>query len=268
MLTVGSLFSGVGGLELGLERTGGFETKWQCEIDEYACKVLAKHWPDVRRWNDVRTFPPMEPTALGPVWHRDDWAVDLICAGFPCQDISHAGKQAGIHGSRSGLFVEIIRLARLLRPRFLLLENVAALLSNGMGTVLGALAEVGYDAEWGVFAASDCGASHIRERVFILANDQRVGWLPVETEDRILGKSIREKESRPSPKEAWMPSVSRRTCSFGRHLPFATDGRMDDGISSDVDRLRCLGNAVVPACASLIGEAILEATKEKTCTQQ
>ena len=100
-LRVGSLFAGIGGLELGLESTGHFETVWQVEIDDYARKVLAKHWPDVRRHDDVRTFPT-----------DDNWECDVICGGFPCQDISYAGKGAGLDGERSGLFYELARVVR------------------------------------------------------------------------------------------------------------------------------------------------------------
>jgi DNA (cytosine-5)-methyltransferase 1 len=113
MYTFGSLFAGIGGVDLGFERAG-LECKWQVEIDDYATKVLEKHWPDVSRWRDVKTFPPED---------NQDWNVDVIAGGFPCQDISVAGKGAGLNGERSGLFFEIIRLARQLRPRAIVLEN-------------------------------------------------------------------------------------------------------------------------------------------------
>src|SRR4051794_35686151 len=119
-MTFGSLFAGIGGMDLGLERSG-MTCSWQVEIDPFARKVLAKHWPDVRRHDDVRTFPP-EPV--------DGWRVDLIAGGFPCQDISVAGKGAGLDGARSGLWTEIVRTVRLLRPRFLVVENVSALLDR------------------------------------------------------------------------------------------------------------------------------------------
>ncbi len=121
MLTVGSLFSGIGGIELGLERTGGFKTVWQVEIDSYAQKVLAKHWPDVTRYGDIREVGIHN---LAPV--------ELMCGGFPCQDISNAGKRAGIEGSRSGLWSEFYRLICELRPQYVLVENVAALLGRGV----------------------------------------------------------------------------------------------------------------------------------------
>lgn len=182
MLTVGSLFSGIGGLELGLERTGGFKTVWQVEIDDYATRVLERHWPHVRRWRDVTTFPPDSDTPTrrrreeqGQGWNQqpalsgEDWHVDLICGGFPCQDISYAGAGAGLNGSRSGLFYEAARVIRLLEPRYVLLENVAALLTRGLDAVLGTLASLGYDCWWNCIPAAAVGAPHIRDRVFIVA---------------------------------------------------------------------------------------------------
>ena len=156
-LTFGSLFAGIGGFDLGLERAG-MVCKWQVEIDNYATKILEKHWPTVRRWNDVRTFPP-----------EGDWNVDVICGGFPCQDISVAGKGAGLAGARSGLWYEYARIVGELRPRYVIVENVAALLTRGMDAVLGTLSSLGYDAEWHVIPASAVGAPHRRERVWIVA---------------------------------------------------------------------------------------------------
>ena len=121
--TFGSLFAGIGGFDLGFERAG-FECKWQVEIDPYCQRVLAKHWPNVRRHDDVRTFPPSNP---------DEWGIDVICGGFPCQDISFAGHGAGLAGERSGLWSELLRVTGVLRPSFVVVENVAALLSRGMG---------------------------------------------------------------------------------------------------------------------------------------
>lgn len=158
MYTIGSLFSGIGGFELGFERTGKFETKWQVEIDDYATKILERHWPDVHRERDIRQCGR----------HNLD-GVDCIIGGFPCQDISYAGKGAGLDGARSGLFFEAIRLVCELRPRAVVLENVAGLLTRGLDRVLGTLAEIGFDAEWHCIPAAAVGAPHIRDRVFILA---------------------------------------------------------------------------------------------------
>lgn len=166
MLTVGELFAGIGGIGLGLENTGGFQVKWQVERDEYASKVLAKHWPEVQRFEDVREFPPGD---------KNNYYVDLIAGGFPCQDISLAGKGEGLKGERSGLFYEIVRIAERLKPKYLLLENVAALLVRGMGDVLRELAAVGYDAEWHCIPAAAVGAPHRRDRVFIIAYAEHIG---------------------------------------------------------------------------------------------
>jgi len=269
-LTVGSLFAGIGGLELGLERAG-MTVKWQVEIDEYCRQVLAKHWPDVPRWDDVCTFPPED-------WTAEQLEVDLICGGFPCQDISTAGKGAGLEGERSGLFYEIIRIAGILRPRYLLLENVSALLARGLGAVLGELAQIGYDAQWHCIPAASVGAPHRRDRVFILADTkgkrlpQREGsdtsgpgthsgagsngsGLPAGVLPHTNGRGILfeglgwQQESL----SAW-----RETCWRNQWAVEPQVGRVADGIPRRVDRLRGLGNAVVPQVAEFIGRAIME----------
>lgn len=157
---IGSLFSGIGGLELGLEEATGGRTVWQCEIDPFCRRVLAKHWPDALRFEDITTMGEGIPP------------VDIICGGFPCQDISLAGKGAGLDGARSGLFFELARIVGLVRPRYVVLENSPALIARGFGRVLGTLAELGYDAEWAVLSAGRVGAPHIRRRAFVLAYAQ------------------------------------------------------------------------------------------------
>jgi DNA (cytosine-5)-methyltransferase 1 len=156
-LTVGSLFAGIGGFDLGLERAG-MTVKWQVEIDPFCRAVLAKHWPDVRRYEDIRT-----------VGAHNLAAVDVLCGGFPCQDISNAGKRAGIAGEQSGLWAEYDRLVGELRPSYVFVENVAALLGRGLGRVLGDLAARGYDAEWDCIPAAAVGAPHLRDRIWIVA---------------------------------------------------------------------------------------------------
>ena len=161
--TMGSLFAGIGGFDLGFERAG-FRTEWQVEIDPYCQRVLKKHFPHAERFGDIRECGK-----------HNLKSVDVICGGFPCQDISNAGKRAGIEGERSGLWSEYARIIRELRPRYVLVENVAALLGRGMGVVLGDLAEIGYDAEWEIISAADVGAPHLRERVWILAHAGHAG---------------------------------------------------------------------------------------------
>lgn len=163
-LTVGSLFAGIGGFDLGLERSGGFEVVWQVEKDPYCQQVLAKHWPNIVRYGDIyecgkgRKYPL--PT------------VDVLCGGFPCQPHSLAGKRQASEDERD-LWPEFCRIIRELKPRWILGENVLGLLSSEdgrfFGEVLRDLAEAGYDAEWVVLRASDVGAPHQRERVFIVA---------------------------------------------------------------------------------------------------
>ena len=157
-MRIGSLFSGIGGLELGLERAGVGHTVWQVEQDLFCQKVLAKHWPKARRYEGVREVGAhnLEP-------------VDLICGGFPCQDISLAGKGEGLEGERSGLWSEYARIVRELRPRWVVIENVAALLSRGVDAVLGTLSEGGYDATWDCIPAAAVGAPHRRDRLFVVA---------------------------------------------------------------------------------------------------
>ncbi len=152
----GSLFTGIGGIDLGLDRAG-MECVWQVEMDDYANRVLEKHWPNIHREKDVKNVGS----------HNLEY-VDLIAAGWPCQDISNAGQKQGIQGKRSGLFTEVIRVAYELRPAYLLLENVSALLDRGLDRVLGEMAEVGFNAEWHCIQASSFNAPHIRERIFIL----------------------------------------------------------------------------------------------------
>lgn len=157
------LFSGIGGFSLGLERSGAFKTVAFCEIEPYCQKVLAKHWPQVPIYDDVRTITAERLTA-------DGITVDAICGGFPCQDISTAGKKAGLDGERSSLWFEYARIIGELRPRYVIVENVSALLNGGFDRVLGSLAALGYDAEWHCIPASAIGAPHRRDRLWIVAN--------------------------------------------------------------------------------------------------
>lgn len=151
------LFSGIGGFSLGLERAG-METVAFCEISPVCRHLLAHHWPNVPCFDDVTTLTGEQ---VGPV--------DVICGGFPCQDISFAGKGAGLAGERSGLWREYARLVRELRPAFVIVENVAALLGRGLGDVLGDLAALGYDAWWDCIPASAVGAPHRRDRLWVVA---------------------------------------------------------------------------------------------------
>ena len=152
-------FSGIGGFSYAAEKlVGGFETTQFIEIEPYCQKVLKKHWPDVPIHDDIKTFT------------AKPFQFDAICGGFPCQDISTAGHQKGItKKTRSGLFYELMRVIRLVRPKYVILENVAAILNNGLDIVLGELSEAGYDAEWAVISASSLGACHRRSRWWLVA---------------------------------------------------------------------------------------------------
>ena len=254
-MTLGSLFSGIGGIDLGFERAG-FTVSWQVEIDDYCRRVLAKHWPDVRRHDDVRTFPPGD---------ANEWRVDCIAGGFPCQDISAANpKGAGIGASRSGLWSEFARIIDVVRPRFVVVENVAALLwpnrEERMGRVLGDLARLGFDADWGVLPACSFGAPHTRERVFIVAYAQRPLGGPGGPDDCGMdyGRVCLRPYERPKAES------SGRTGDGGKAVRgwWETEprvGRVADGIPRRLDRLRGLGNAVVPQVAEWIARRIKEA---------
>lgn len=261
MITFGSLFAGIGGFDLGFERCG-MQCRWQVEIDDYATRVLTKHWPDVHRERDIRQCGS-----------HNLQSVDIICGGFPCQDISYAGRGAGLDGERSGLFFEAVRVVRQLRPRAVVLENVAALLTRGMDRVLGTLAEIGYDAEWHCISAASVGAPHIRDRVFVMAYSEGER---LENRAGIASRSEKERGAvcrferrcedvadadsellnrcRVGTKQNW-----RREPADGcRWEPEPAVGRVAYGVPSRVDRLRGLGNAVVPQVAEEVGRMVLQ----------
>lgn len=159
------LFSGIGGFSLGLERTGGFETVAFCDSDKKTHLVLKKHWPNVPIFDDVST---LKGTDLG--------TVDIITGGFPCQDLSVAGKGAGLAGARSGLWWQFHRLIEETQPKYIIAENVAVLRSRGLDEVLRSLDSIGYDAEWHCIPASAVGAPHQRDRIWIVAHPRHRGW--------------------------------------------------------------------------------------------
>jgi len=240
-MTVGSLFAGIGGFDLGFERAG-FQVKWQVEIDPFCLAVLEKHWPDVRRYEDIRTVgaPNLE-------------RVDVIVGGFPCQDVSSAGHRAGIDaGARSGLWREMARVVDELRPGYVVVENVSALLYNGLGRVLGDLAEVGYDAEWECLPASSFGAPHRRDRVWIVAYPSEM------LRDRVLFPGTLDAEGAAAwYQRIWAIIRARRA----RHAPPADfcKLRAADGLSGRLDELAAYGNAVVPQITEWLARRILDA---------
>jgi len=164
-MQVGSLFSGIGGIELGLEMASKeFQPAWFVEREPYAQSILKRHWPEVKIYDDITRVN----------WNEVE-RVDVLTGGFPCQDISNAGKRVGIQGSRSGLWKEMFKAIRILRPRLVIAENVSALLNRGLNVVLADLASLGYNAEWDCIPASAVGAPHRRDRIFIVAYPRSVG---------------------------------------------------------------------------------------------
>jgi DNA (cytosine-5)-methyltransferase 1 len=226
------LFSGIGGFALGLERAG-VKTVAFSEIEPYPSAVLKKHWPDVPNLGDitkVEDFPD----------------ADVVTAGFPCQDLSNAGKRAGLSGARSGLWREAMRAVRLVRPKLFMLENVAALCNRGLCEILGEVAAERYDAEWDCIPATAVGLPHRRLRVWVAAYSQR------------------DEQSREKPR---LGSFGR----VGRFLkPVSQDGDwkaalsalrgMDDGLQRSVDRTDTLRNAIVSQIPEALMRAILDET--------
>jgi len=313
-LTVGSLFSGIGGLDLGLERAG-MQVIWQSEIDPYACKVLAKHWKDVPNYGNIKEIK----------W-GDVVRPDVICGGYPCQPFSTAGKRNGADDPRH-LWPWVREAISELRPKYAILENVRGHITLGLSEVLGELASIGYDAEWQIVSANSVGAPHLRERVIIiaypvreLANTDNSGrlhrqpqiftakqWLNAlsligasstdvayaseqysDGQPNYFGNSKRPEtisQSRDScgaqnvanngsERDGIIGSqgVAREARQFrGHNTRRETSnvsrqwwevepnvGRVAHGIPSRVDRLRGLGNAVVPQVAELIGRMVVD----------
>jgi DNA (cytosine-5)-methyltransferase 1 len=226
------LFSGIAGISLALEPW--VRTVAYCEQDRYAQAVLLSRMAEGRIdvapiWDDVKT---LSGNMLPPI--------DIIFGGFPCQDISVAGAQKGIQAERSGLFFEIMRLAEEIKPTFIFLENVPAIRTKGLSMVVRELASLRYDCRWGMLSAFDVGAPHKRQRWFLLAN------------------SSSERFSRPGKyinAGNTATDESRKTIDAqhgGKQRKWATEpnvGRVANGVPNRVDRIKCLGNACIPAQA-------------------
>jgi DNA (cytosine-5)-methyltransferase 1 len=326
-LTVGSLFSGIGGLDLGLERAG-MEVIWQSEIDPYGCRVLERHWPEVVNHGNIKDIN----------W-RDVVRPDVICGGYPCQPFSTAGKRQGTDDPRH-LWPWVREAISELRPRYAILENVRGHITLGLSTVLGQLAAIGYDAEWQIVSANSVGAPHRRERVIIVAypNGRRLEECQSESEPT-TGSSLSSEQCTDSIGQLANTSSVRRV--FGQSQVFTADrwryalnligsgsadvadtddsrsgtsgrrvvssensmektlkewrsrsfygisgfsadvadtdgiggswqwwqiepdvGRVAHGVPSRVDRLRGLGNAVVPQVAELVGRMVISHYEE------
>lgn len=303
-MKVGSLFSGIGGLELGLERSG-MEVRWQVEIDPFCLRVLEKHWPDVTRYEDVRDVGShnLEP-------------VDLICGGFPCQPVSVAGKGLAQSDER-WMWPEFARIVRELRPGYVLVENVPGLLGRGMGDVLRDLATIGYDAEWESIPAAAVGAPHLRYRIFIVAypdsergrasafsfqglcdppelgddgkaktlahatssrfeeggcdtggpvrnearwsEPQRRGNEVADTRSGDVERNGATREQESTIRQSDVPTEGRQSLvsGWGHWATEPAVDRVANGVPARVDRIKALGNAVVPQVAEWIGQRIM-----------
>ena len=235
------LFSGIGGFSLGLEQTGKFETVAFCEINEPCRKVLNHHWPEVPCYDDIRDLNAARLRA-------DNISVEAICGGFPCQDISKAGKVAGIEGEKSSIWNEYARLISELRPQVVFVENVATLRGRGLYRVLGDLAEIGYDAEWHCLPASYVGAPHQRDRIWIIAYPQRNQQSRTKSCFGQIGRMGWQFES----------------LAWDRHWETALSEirGMDDGLPRSVDRTDALRNAIVPQLSYAIGQSYLESATQ------
>jgi DNA (cytosine-5)-methyltransferase 1 len=314
-MRIGSLFAGVGGLESGLEAViPGAHTVFQVEADKFARSILEKHWPQAERFNDVRK---VNSKVLPPC--------DLLCGGFPCQDISVAGAGAGLEGARSGLWSEFARIVGELRPRYVVVENVSNLRVRGFGRVLGDLASFGYDAIWDCVPAAAVGAPHRRDRLFIVAwleepdspgvvshsgrvnaleqpkperrgsgkaesprngalqevahtdgrrrerkREQEHGEQQSASRNQLDGRGERRRREGPTVahpdstgfgQQRWAVAVRAQQLATERSGWWQTEpnvGRVADGVPSRVDRLKCLGNAVVPQVAQVVGRVVLQ----------
>ena len=274
-MNVLDLFSGIGGFSLGLERAG-MKTVAFCEVDKKCQAVLKKNWPGVPIFDDVSNLKgeDIEET------------VDVICGGFPCQDISLAGKGAGLEGKRSGLWSEFKRLIEEIKPKYAIIENVSALRSRGLDQVLREISEIGYDAEWHCITASSIGAPHRRDRIWIVAyprdntrRDSIAGSLgrngEGKLEERVRTSETTEITGSSQTSEAmayangkglerqWQISsrISKELQDISYSRWWKTEpnvGRVAHGIPGRVDRLKQLGNAVVPQIPELIGRAICQ----------
>ena len=226
---------------MGLEMTGRFETVWQSEMDAHCRSVLRKHWPDAELLGDVREVGVKNEIKT----------VDVICGGFPCQDLSTAregsrqGRGKGLDGKKSGLYREFIRIIKQVGPRGFVIENVPTLVNRGLETILGEIASLGYDAEWHIVSAASVGGPHLRKRVFIMGyanstHPQRNG-MPFGVQE---GNKDADGNSGWRPDKAWPPEPRV--------------DRVADGVPDWSHRVKALGNAVVPKCAEVIGRRLLE----------
>lgn len=248
MIKIGSLFAGIGGFELGLERAWtNATTVWQVEIEPFNQRVLAKHWPNAKLHNDVRAVGSHN---LAPV--------HVICAGFPCQNASVANQltRDGINGNKTGLWREILRIVGELRPRIVVLENVPNIVNTGATTIIGEFAHIGYCIEWGIVSAAQCGAPHKRSRWFAVAYTDRPN---VQKQSINAGGMAATHRSQRRICEISGPGQTNVYWERVPHPPGIY--RVDDGLPDRLykRRIKALGNAIVPQCSEWIGQRIMAA---------
>lgn len=231
------LFSGIGGFSLGLERAG-FETVAFCEFNKYARSVLDKHWPNVPIYNDVRLLDGKQFRGT----------VDIVCGGFPCQDLSNCGVQKGFEGDRSSLYTEMLRIISECLPRYAIFENVSGLLTGNNGRwfakFLYDLAAIGFDAEWHCIKADMLGLPTNRDRVWVLAYAKETHVAQVVDQGR-LSSELRRMGAAHISRTGWAVDPSLM-------------GRGVDGVPDRVDRFERLGNSIVSQIPEAIGKAIME----------
>ena len=280
-LNVLDLFSGIGGFSLGLEATGGFETKAFCELDKYCKSVLKKHWPDTRQYDDIKelTYDKLRSDGID--------TIDIITGGYPCQPFSVAGKQKGTEDKRH-LWPEYFRLVKECRPTWVIGENVSGHIKLGLDQVIEDLESEGYATRTFSISASSIGANHQRERIWIIANSNSNGLLKDDSNIRPQSTESIGKDSgsirKDIPREQHMANTnsgSEETLNQERVLGEQNTegeterypdgslqvhgqwnfepnvGRVADGIPSRVDRLKSLGNSLVPQIPYYIGQTIL-----------
>lgn len=233
-MTHGSLFSGVGGFELGA-KWAGIPTLWNCEIEDYQQKVLKKNFPDVEQYKDI--------TKTTGLRH-----VDIVSGGFPCQDISVAGKGKGIRGERSGLWSEMYRVVGEVRPKYVIVENSPALVVSGFERVLRDLSEIGYDAEWQCISNHAFGYPHRRERLYVIAYPREIGLQGIVRDDGGFDSIFQQ----------WSSDI-HVACTLAKRIlemPACSHIRNGDGFPDWVHRVGAIGNAVNPCVAKYLFECI------------
>ena len=287
------LFSGIGGFSLGMEKTGGFETVAFCEIEPFCHKVLKKHWQDVPIYNDIKEldYDTLQADGIEPT---------VITGGFPCQDISVAGRQEGIIGERSSLWSEYARIIEDVQPTWAIIENVPTLRSKGLALVLQNLSEIGYNAEWHCIPCSTVGGLHRRDRIWIIAypiEDKETSLRGTISESEVSNRTVSnsmckglegsKQDANHSGQSEEGNEVTSRSASESsgirgepKHIvtreqierfaqyaktQWTTEPKLDRvayGIPNRVHRLKGIGNAVVPQIPQFLGESILNFEKE------